>query len=513
MMARKQRKTKAVAEFGDFQTPLNLAVAATRLLVRLGIKPHSIVEPTCGKGSFLAAAEACFPQAATIIGVDINDAHLGVARNAVDNSRVKLRHGDFFRLDWRDIVTGAGEPWLVIGNPPWVTSAELGSIESENLPEKSNFHGRMGIEAITGKSNFDISEWMLLRYLDWLKEYKGAIAVLCKTAIARKILLHIWKKGVRTQSARIYKIDALAHFGAAVDACFFVLELCSQSCALSCDIYNNLEDATPANTLGFLDGHIINDMTAFSRQRALLGTDPRYIWRSGIKHDCSRVMELSSTDRGYMNGLGEVSDLEDTFLMPMLKSSDIGNGRIDCRGVMLVTQQMVGDDTSRIRRTAPKTWSYLQSHANLLAKRGSVIYKNKPPFSIFGVGPYSFSPWKVAISGFYKLLKFVKVGPLNDRPVVFDDTIYFLPCWSEDEADFIEALLTSDRAHEFFNSMVHWDEKRPITVDILKRLSIRKLAAALGRERDYVRFAAPNDLPLVAAARTREILPTGIHAV
>ena len=489
-MAVRKKKSKDIAEFGDFQTPSTLASVATNLLARLGIQPRSIVEPTCGKGSFLAAAATCFPQASSVIGVDINQAHLSVARAVTDSARVELRQGDFFRFDWQSIITDAGEPWLVIGNPPWVTSAELGAIASDNLPEKSNFQGRLGIEAITGKSNFDISEWMLLRYLDWLKGHTGTIAVLCKTAVARKILLHIWKRDVPVQSIRIYKIDALADFGAAVDACFFVIELHPQSHTLKCEVFNGLEDSVPASILGFLDGHIISDVEAFTRQRDLLGQENHYVWRSGIKHDCSKVMELVPSDEGYVNGLDEIETLEDTFLLPMLKSSDIGNGRVHCRYVMLVTQQTVGEDTCHICRDAPKTWSYLQRHSALLDKRGSVIYKNKPSFSIFGVGPYSFAPWKVAISGFYKTLKFVKVGPFSERPVVFDDTVYFLPCWSEDEASFIESLLMSDHSQEFFGSMVHWDEKRPITVELLKRLSIRTLAEALGREREYALFTS-----------------------
>ncbi len=46
-------------------------------------------------------------------------------------------------------------------------------------------------------------------------------------------------------------------------------------------------------------------------------------------------------------------------------------------------------------------------------------------------------------------------------------------------------MVRSDAAQEFFLCMIHWDEKRPITVAILKRLSIRKRAIALGREHDY----------------------------
>ena len=43
-----------------------------------------------------------------------------------------------------------------------------------------------------------------------------------------------------------------------------------------------------------------------------------------MKHDCSRVMELRPKgDGSYENGLGDVVELEDAFLFPMLKSSEV----------------------------------------------------------------------------------------------------------------------------------------------------------------------------------------------
>jgi hypothetical protein len=275
MTAIKQPKTKTVTEFGDFQTPPALARAATRLLQRLGIRPRSILEPTCGQGAFLTAAAASFPAATSIIGIDINRDHLGTAAATMHrlDRRIELQQGNFFTLDWGSVITTAGGPWLILGNPPWATNANLGVIESDNLPEKSNFHGRLGIEAITGKSNFDISEWMLLRYLDWLDGGTGTIAVLCKTAVARKILLHIWKTNIPLHAARIYKIDALRHFGAAVDACFFVLDIQPMAHARDCDIFDALDADAPVHTIGFLDGHIISDMAVFNRRRSLLGPE------------------------------------------------------------------------------------------------------------------------------------------------------------------------------------------------------------------------------------------------
>lgn len=169
--------------------------------------------------------------------------------------------------------------------------------------------------------------------------------MLCKTAVARKILMHVWKKNIPTGLTQIYKIDALGQFGAAVDACFFGLKIEPKAHTVTCDVFDTLDAEAPSHVIGFLHGHIISDMTAFNNYRSLLGPDKRYIWRSGVKHDCSRVMELTITRDGYKNGLDENVSIEDTILFPMLKGSDIGNGRADCRGAMIVTQQLVGEDT------------------------------------------------------------------------------------------------------------------------------------------------------------------------
>jgi hypothetical protein len=112
----------------------------------------------------------------------------------------------------------------------------------------------------------------------------------------------------------------------------------------------------------------------------------------------------------------------------------------------------------------------------------------RPQFSIFGVGEYSFAPWKVAISGFYKRLAFSKIGPVAGRPAVFDDTVYFLPCQCEEEADFLSGLLNSRAAQEFLGAMIFWSDKRPITIELLKRLSLRRLADELGQGAVYNRF-------------------------
>src|ERR1017187_2337692 len=62
-------------EYGDFQTPPELCSEVCHLLKASGVKPKSIVEPTCGRGSFVLAALEIF-KTADIIGVDINAEYL-----------------------------------------------------------------------------------------------------------------------------------------------------------------------------------------------------------------------------------------------------------------------------------------------------------------------------------------------------------------------------------------------------------------------------------------------------
>ena len=199
-------------------------------------------------------------------------------------------------------------------------------------------------------------------------------------------------------------------------------------------------------------------------------------------------MEFSRDGDTLINGLNEAVDLEDNYLFPLLKSSDLGNCRIAIRKFVLVTQKHIGDDTSIIQSVAPKTWAYLERHSEKLDGRKSSIYRNRPRFSVFGIGSYAFAPWKVAISGLYKSFCFVVVPPWDQRPVMVDDTCYSIPCQSEEEAILLHWLLSSDMAMDFLRSLVFIDSKRPITVDALRRISFVELARALGKLVDLERF-------------------------
>jgi hypothetical protein len=207
------------------------------------------------------------------------------------------------------------------------------------------------------------------------------------------------------------------------------------------------------------------------------------------------VMEFTRANGHLVNGLGERCQLEDEYLFPLLKSSDLANGRLRPTRFVLLTQRLVGDQTGNIRRLAPKTWRYLLDHADQLDSRRSSIYTNRARFAIFGVGDYTFSSAKVAISGLYKNLQFQAVGSAGGKPIVLDDTCYFVPCGSKQEAEFFADLLNSKTARRFLSALVFADAKRPVTVDILRRVDLKKLAEREGLKTaniEYLSFSGVN---------------------
>lgn len=481
-MSTDKRVTKI--EYGDFQTPAALAGAVCGRLSQLIRPPKAIVEPTCGQGSILLAALDAFPTSTDALGVDINKHYIAeltvqVAKRP-DAGKVQLRCQDFFQTAWSTALAVLPDPLLVVGNPPWVTNAGLTTLKSENLPHKSNFQGFTGLDAITGKSNFDISEWMLIHLLEQLRGRVATLAMLCKTAVARRVLTFAWQNDLPVDNASFYLIDAKTHFNAAVDACLFVCQLGdSGRLSKNCGIYADLKATSPSSTFGYVRNQLVANLPLYKQWRHLVGESP-YQWRSGVKHDCAKVMELYAVDTQYRNGLNEAVNIESLFLYPLLKSSELAKQDTPTpTRYMVVPQKHVGEDTRLIRTSAPQTWAYLLHHADWLDQRKSTIYRKQPRFAIFGVGPYTFAPWKVAISGLYKQLHFAVVGPYQDKPVVLDDTCYFIACTSSTEAELLASMLNSSIAQQFFHAFIFWDNKRPITATLLNQLNLFALAKEL----------------------------------
>jgi hypothetical protein len=479
-------KTKARIEFGDFQTPLPLAREVCRRLRAEGVTADVVIEPTCGCGTFLVAAAETFTHS-TLRGWDINQTYVEEAAVALKQvgaaKRSSVVSQDFFTHDWETELQTTSGRLLILGNPPWVTNSAVSAMNGSNLPTKENFLGLRGLAARTGKSNFDISEWMLIRLVRALRGREATIAMLCKTATARKLLRYAWQNDGRIAKAVLYQIDAAAYFGASVDACLLLARTGSAG-PETANVFDSLSAAKPSVRMGLAGQDLVADIVAYRRMRHLEGLCP-FQWRSGVKHDCAGVMELRpARGRNFENKLGEVVELETKNLFPLLKCTDLANGHTIPERFVVVTQRCVGDDTTVMADTVPRTWRYLQSHRKKFEARGSSIYKGRMPFALFGIGDYAFAPWKVAVSGLHRAPTFRVIGPVKGKPVFMDDTCYYLPFEQESQARLVADILNSEPCRQFLQSLIFVGVKRSVTVDLLQRLNLSAIAeeAGLGKQ-------------------------------
>lgn len=461
-------------EYGDYQTPLNFATAVCEFLAReKGIRPSVVIEPTCGVGNFLISS--LIFEADRYYGIEINPDYCSICRERIKDERVFIRNEDFFNSN---ILELKDENVLVIGNPPWVTTSELTQLDSANIPQKKNFKGLSGLDAITGSSNFDICEYIIDKILFSFQERNVILALLCKTSVARNVFESVQKNNIGCEYFEFFEFDAKKIFNVSSSACLLLIKISPKhSTPRTCDVYRFSEPNKKLTSFGFHNNGLCNDLDNIGED---FSGESCFVWRQGVKHDCSKIMELKIDAGKYINGYGEYLDLESTYIYPLIKSSMFKHAIIqNSEKNVIVTQKKTGEDTSAISIKSPKLWSYLTSKKYHFDKRKSSIYANAPDFSMFGVGDYSYSRYKVGISGFYKTPFFAILDGSTSKPIMTDDTSYFISFDSYELAYTAMLYLNSDRVLLFLKKISFADSKRPFTKKVLSRLDFEKIVHAI----------------------------------
>ncbi len=134
----------------------------------------AIVDPACGAGAFLAAAEARWPRAA-LVGVELETGSAKECRARVP--RANLVEGDALAGTALDealatIPGGAFEVW--VGNPPYNGTSPL--LKDERALARALSFGPPGLELPSGRSLREDFVFFLLRASQRLEGRKGALA-------------------------------------------------------------------------------------------------------------------------------------------------------------------------------------------------------------------------------------------------------------------------------------------------------------------------------------------------
>lgn len=438
---------------GDWQTPAALAAEVCRLLRHRGLSPATVVEPTCGEGAFLQAASRTWPDA-TLVGLERSPTYAAEAQARVPAATIQV--ADAFTTDWSSLATSQAGPVLFLGNPPWVAASSAGAAGSPTLAGRV---ASTGLAAITGAADFDVAEWLLLAWIEALRGKSGHIAMLVKAHVARRLL-----ETASPGALELWNIDARSWFGVSVPACLVMIH--PDGDAGACPVHASLKDDAHEHW-GLLDGRLVRDLPEAERTAPLMTGGAR--WRSGIKHDAGGVFELRHHGSQWLNRAGEPVDVEPEVLWPLRKSGDLQRDERPPRA-LLVPQRSLAEAPSEYLSSHPKALAYLQRHAQTLSERRSRIYRGRAPYSVFGLGDYSFAPYKIAISGLHPQLHFRLLEPEDGRAVMVDDTCYLLPFHDEASARRAHAWLLQPEVRSALLARLFPEAKRPVTARLLSQL-------------------------------------------
>ena len=321
-------------EYGDYQTPIELCEKVVNIIQK-EVDPSVILEPTFGIGNFIKVANQKFDRVKKIYGIEINKEYFESVQNIT--SKFIGYNESIFEFNHKKIINNIGknDELLIIGNPPWVSNSQLMMEELDNIPKKNNFKKLTGFESITGASNFDICEYIILDLLNQYKDINANIAMLCKISVVTNIIKEINKYKFKISNIKMYLFDAKKVFGVNCKACLFFAKI-DKICKKTVNVYN----IEPPNNLIYKFGGKQNKFYSnFDMIDSNIDGKFPIEWRQGIKHDCSKIMELKLINNKYFNGLKEEVDVESDLLYPLLKSSDLKEKYIDKSNKFVIVTQ------------------------------------------------------------------------------------------------------------------------------------------------------------------------------
>ena len=101
------------AEYGDFQTNIDLANKVAKHLAKRDISPEIIIEPTCGKGNFILASLSNFKAIKKVFGIEIYKPYVWETKFSIidfflsnpdsNKPEITITHCSIFDFDFKNI--------------------------------------------------------------------------------------------------------------------------------------------------------------------------------------------------------------------------------------------------------------------------------------------------------------------------------------------------------------------------------------------------------------------------
>ncbi len=194
-----------------------------------------------------------------------------------------------------------------------------------------------------------------------------------------------------------------------------------------------------------------------SEYRAYLGANTgganEIFWFDLVGVEGPRVRVRNGCSASRLPGPAVETLLEPDLLFPLLRWRDVGRWRaVPSCWILLVqdVERRCGIAPEWLESHCPATWDYLHLWKNRLLRRAAYqrYQAHKPFYSLYNVGPYTLSPFKVVWRRMDRQIRASVVGPVEQialgfRPVGPQETCSFIPTESAEEAYYLAALLNS----------------------------------------------------------------------
>jgi type I restriction-modification system DNA methylase subunit len=200
-----------------------------------------------------------------------------------------------------------------------------------------------------------------------------------------------------------------------------------------------------------------------------------------LKKEAENLLIINGTNRAKKK-IKEVKNIiEPTYVFPFLKPKNVKKWKIKGYSYALLPQKKYGEkNESELRIKAPLTYKYFYQFKDDLLGRSSKWLKQEgfPFYSTFGIGDYSFKPYKVVWCCMTYSPNFAVVSSVNDsfvgeKQVMPDNTIGYFSFDNENEAHFVCAIMNSKIASELLENRSN-KSKWGISINMVKKIPIPK---------------------------------------
>jgi hypothetical protein len=408
---------------------------------------------------------------------------------------------------WARIVKNSFAPLFiepcdyVVGNPPWVNWQNLPDeyrLQTKPLWEHYGLFPHGGMDTILGKGKKDISMLMTYVAVDRYLQTGGRLGFvlsqsLFKTAGAgqgfrrfrlpdgspfrpiavedmvelkpfegatNRTAVAVFLKGREVRYPVSYQYWRKRHHGRAGGIGF---DTPYQEVTREKITYKQ-QLAEPADRTDLSSAWVTSAPPTMKTLRALRGTSPYRAYAGACTWLNSLFwVEITGSRPGGLAMVANITEgakrkvesttaaVERNLLYPLIRGRDVTRWAAIPSSHILMTQDPKvrrGIDAATMQTKYPKAHSYLARFEKVLRSRSGYrrYFRDDDPYwSIFNVGEYTFSPWKVVWRGEVatSLVSAVVSTDSDGDVIVPDQTVYFVPLDSAEQAHFLCAVLNS----------------------------------------------------------------------